>query len=605
MTRFLVVLILLLQLPLTAQVSPDSAVLKLIEDYRDVTMDVPVRDSIERLIVQNIRSDDLTAKIRFLEARAFADIDWDQYDLALARLDSAYQMYPPEALAEEPAFNRAERARVLSYLGRCPESLELFAESLARMSGKTPTFVRAQTYYLIALMYCEEYELAIEASERLIPVALQLDLVNQAVIGATVMANSHNNLNRPEAAIEAVARGIAAIPEPREKHRFYQNLQTEIGNAYLMQEDFEAAYQTFLHILEIDGLRYGTYRDTRGILNLARLALETKRYDESVILFGIGLPLAEATTDVAVLAPATEYAGNAYYAAGLVDSAYLLLHRAHELRDTIYDLEMRKATRELSTKYETERVRQELELAELRVAQQRNRNRILALGGGALILVAGLLFVLFYGRQCRQQLRADKRRVELEYSLLRAQMNPHFIFNSLNSIQGNFSNNRFDRGNEFLGKFSKLIRRVLDLSAHQRIPLTDELETLQLYLQLESLRLSNRLHYSIEVDPEVETDLVTVPPLLLQPFVENAIWHGIAPKKEPGTIEIRIGYGATDRMLLATITDDGVGFAKQKQSKHESKGIRITRERLGPAGAVEIREQPTGGVGVSLKIPVS
>ena len=111
-------------------------------------------------------------------------------------------MYPPEALGEEPAFNRAERARVLSYLGRCPESLELFAESLARMSGKTPTFVRAQTYYLIALMYCEEYELAIEASERLIPVALQLDLVNQAVIGATVMANSHNNLNRPEAAIE-------------------------------------------------------------------------------------------------------------------------------------------------------------------------------------------------------------------------------------------------------------------------------------------------------------------------------------------------------------------------------------------------------------------
>jgi CheY-like chemotaxis protein len=183
-----------------------------------------------------------------------------------------------------------------------------------------------------------------------------------------------------------------------------------------------------------------------------------------------------------------------------------------------------------------------------------------------------------------ENITLKQRSSELEMQSLRAQMNPHFIFNSLNSINMFILENNRLQASEYLSKFSKLIRLILQNSQETYIPLEKELEALQLYMELESLRFDNKFEYKIIVDPGVEPANIKVPPLIIQPYVENAIWHGLIHKKENGHLEINI-YGR-DKTLLYKITDDGIGRDKAAElksksaEKQKSMGMRITADRI-------------------------
>ena len=169
---------------------------------------------------------------------------------------------------------------------------------------------------------------------------------------------------------------------------------------------------------------------------------------------------------------------------------------------------------------------------------------------------------------------------------LRSQMNPHFIFNSLNAIQECILTNKVDAAYEYLSKFSKLQRMVLNNSSKEFIPFSSELEMLQLYLSLESLRFSQSFNYKIEVDENIDTDDVTVPSMLIQPFVENSIWHGLRNKM--GDKLISIICKEEDGVLIITIDDNGIGRkeaalikAKKLGSEQlESKGTALTEQRI-------------------------
>jgi LytS/YehU family sensor histidine kinase len=177
-----------------------------------------------------------------------------------------------------------------------------------------------------------------------------------------------------------------------------------------------------------------------------------------------------------------------------------------------------------------------------------------------------------------------RRTTELEMQALRAQMNPHFIFNSLNSINRFILQNNKVQASEYLTKFSKLIRLILQNSQAAFIPLESELESLQLYLELESLRFDHHFRFSIKVDNELDTSSIKVPPLIIQPYAENAIWHGLMHKEEKGSLEIELYQ--KDNMLCCKITDDGVGRKKAEELKsksastHKSMGMRITADRI-------------------------
>lgn len=253
----------------------------------------------------------------------------------------------------------------------------------------------------------------------------------------------------------------------------------------------------------------------------------------------------------------------------------------------VYDDQTQIGIADLKEKYETEQKEEKIKLL-----QEQNRTKdvrlkartyfIIAL---SLVLILIVLAIVFIRRQSK--LKQQKKTAELENKALRAQMNPHFIFNALNSIQRIYVEGNIEKANDFMGDFAQLMRKVLENSSNSKISIHEELETLRLYMDLEKLRCKNQFSYTISVDENISIFNAHIPPLIIQPFVENAIWHGILSLKDrKGEINISLRQKSTDSVLI-TIADNGVGFSNdEKSEKHSSKGMKITEQRIGEKIAV-------------------
>lgn len=165
---------------------------------------------------------------------------------------------------------------------------------------------------------------------------------------------------------------------------------------------------------------------------------------------------------------------------------------------------------------------------------------------------------------------------------LRSQMNPHFIFNSLNSIQNFVLKNDVDSANYYLSNFSTLMRKVLEYSQYNYITLNEELDMIRLYLKMEHMRFSKKFELEIKVDPKIDQHLVRIPPMLLQPYLENAILHGLQLIKHKGLLEVLVsdmGY-----YMVIKIIDNGIGREKAKaireRSGHKSRGLANIEKRI-------------------------
>jgi LytS/YehU family sensor histidine kinase len=173
---------------------------------------------------------------------------------------------------------------------------------------------------------------------------------------------------------------------------------------------------------------------------------------------------------------------------------------------------------------------------------------------------------------------------EITQANLRQQMNPHFIFNTLNSIQYYMYQHDKLATNNYLTKFSSLMRKVLENSQHTSVPLRDELDALKLYLELEMIRFKDKFEYEINIDEEIDTLLYKVPTMLIQPYVENSINHGLMPNETKGIVKIDIKLASN--YILCTIEDNGIGreaaLEKKKNTNgnHNSLGTQIISSRL-------------------------
>jgi ligand-binding sensor domain-containing protein len=181
-------------------------------------------------------------------------------------------------------------------------------------------------------------------------------------------------------------------------------------------------------------------------------------------------------------------------------------------------------------------------------------------------------------------LEIEKQKFELEQKALRLQMNPHFIFNSLNSIQSYILSNDAEKAVLYLGKFSQLMRLILSNSANKFISLKEELKSIIYYLDLEKLRFENKFDYTISLDKDMDNDFIEIPPMIVQPYIENAIIHGLLHKPTKGKIDIAFKHDG--EKLICTVTDDGVGrersmeIAKNSGIVRKSRGMLITQARL-------------------------
>jgi ligand-binding sensor domain-containing protein len=206
------------------------------------------------------------------------------------------------------------------------------------------------------------------------------------------------------------------------------------------------------------------------------------------------------------------------------------------------------------------------------------------------LVLVGSVLLFFRLRENRirkeeaRQTAINKQIAEIRMTALRGQMNPHFIFNSLNSIQHFITTRDKEEALNYLSKFSKLIRKILENSRENTVSVINELQLLELYIQLEQLRFSNKFDYHIAVDEKIDMENTEIPPLLIQPYIENAILHGLVNKNDKG--DLWLSLERNNGLLVCKIEDNGVGRARAQEiehgkvSRHKSLGIKVTEERI-------------------------
>ncbi len=270
----------------------------------------------------------------------------------------------------------------------------------------------------------------------------------------------------------------------------------------------------------------------------------------------------------------------------LKDAEKALYHHVkyEEEKFSLVKLERSKMVMEIETRYQTQKKEQQImNLAQQNQAKEEKlklRGLVLAALSGFLAVIVILAILLF--RQ--SHLKSLHHSLVLEQKLLRSQMNPHFIFNTLASIQTFILQEDPEKASRYLAKFSKLVRNILDDSAEETVTLSQEISTVENYLELQKLRYAGKFDYSLQVDEGIDTEEMQVPPMLCQPFIENALEHGIKHKTEPGRIDI--SFFLQERNLVVQITDNGVGRERAKeieaarQSTHRSMSTSITTDRL-------------------------
>jgi tetratricopeptide (TPR) repeat protein len=290
---------------------------------------------------------------------------------------------------------------------------------------------------------------------------------------------------------------------------------------------------------------------------------------------------------------------------GRTDSAYFYFRRYILLKDSVLNDKLKGKFASYGFEQQIRLLNQQKQLEDDCIREEMLTKRLL-IAGIAVLLLLGLIYFRFVRLKRRneeyrrkraeneleiQRLEGERakaallqRAKELEVQALRSQMNPHFVFNCLNAINRFILSHEAEAASDYLTKFSRLMRMIMNHSRHSTVTLAEETEMLRLYLDMERLRFKDAFDYSIYAGADVDAGELLIPPLLLQPFVENAVWHGLMHKEERGWLSITMEIH--DQVLTCIIRDNGIGRRKaallksKSVEKHKSMGLQITAERM-------------------------
>jgi LytS/YehU family sensor histidine kinase len=264
------------------------------------------------------------------------------------------------------------------------------------------------------------------------------------------------------------------------------------------------------------------------------------------------------------------------------EKAYYYKTQSALINDSLLTETKMRQTKEIEAIYQNEKKQTEINLlsehSKVATLKLRNNRIFLIFLSILSLLIIGLSVLII--RQ--NKLKANNKSLELEHKLLRSQMNPHFIFNALAAIQNQVMNKPAIEAASYLSGFARLMRSILNSSRNETVPLSQEVETLEEYLKLQKLRLGERLNYRFIYQLNDDISEIAIPPMLLQPFLENAVEHGIAKKEVPGG-NMWISFIQAKDTLTVTIEDDGIGLqasSLSNQAGHTSLATRITEERM-------------------------
>lgn len=404
----------------------------------------------------------------------------------------------------------------------------------------------------------------------------------------------------------------ASLDSAHAKPAMLRTFLVSKGEYYLTREDYAAALPYFIKSFSYQRQLNDRNQMMRCLKDMAKTYERLDRNTEALQKARECLVLAEQARARQYIRDGSQLLSILYDKEDRKDSAYFYYRRFITMKDSVLNDQLKGKFASYGFEQQIKWLKQEKQLQEVCLREEMLTKKIL-IGGIVALLLIGFIYFRYIRLKRKNEAHLRKRAEnellihrlegektkaalqqrtkELEIQALRSQMNPHFIFNCLNAINRFILSHETEAASDYLTKFSRLMRMIMNHSRHTVISLAEELEVLQLYLDMERLRFKNGFDYSIMLDKELDADDIHIPPLLMQPFVENAVWHGLMHREEKGMLTISLGMenasGAGENVwLICVIQDNGVGrrqagLLKSKSAqKHKSMGLQITAERL-------------------------
>ena len=498
------------------------------------------------------------------------------------------------------------------------KALEHFQQALAIREQKRDLPGMAYSLNSIGSMYWRsgKFDEALESFQNAIKLFEKSGLTEETAQSTANIGEIYFQTNNTEMALEFFNKAMKLNQSTGQSGFRSRNL-INIGKVYLQRRQPQRAIQYFKQALKIqqktadrDGIAQSHY-------HLGLAFLDRNEPVQALEHFNISISASKRNRSNDLQIRALEQSARIYYKLEQYQVASDLLFRARSLSDSIFNIQQTKLREELKTRYETEKYM--LENRNLKLSNQTNETIISQQRTMIILtLVLSMLAVVTVILLMQKRRSADRMlSIEMEQKLLRSQMNPHFVYNSLTVIQSHVMKKTAKEAVNLISSMASLMRLILDNSTHEFIPFEKEIQTLRYYLELQQQRFAGQFTYTLEIDPNLEEREFMIPPMLAQPFIENAIEHGFAGIDYTGNLTIR--YKATEEShLQCEIEDNGIGYSqglqKEKEPQHRSYGIEITRQRIGilqkrfnldaALEIIDLNEMDQKGTLVYINIPI-
>ena len=383
---------------------------------------------------------------------------------------------------------------------------------------------------------------------------------------------------------DSLLRKCLAISMAKKDTSYISLSLANLGWNYYLEKKYSSAINCYTRALSfsVPARRHEASANSYG--NLGTIYRDIGDTEKSIIYYHKAIEQGKIDNDYRNLAWIYDDMSNMYLLRKDTANAYKSYVQFKEFSDSLLTSASSKGLTDAKIRYDAETENKELQLLSLRLSNQ----RLLLYGYTGLFILCLAIGILIYSRariNTKRRISEMNRQIaEITQANLRQQMNPHFIFNTLNSIQYYMYQHDKLATNNYLTKFSSLMRKVLENSQHTSIPLQDELEALNLYLDLEVIRFKDKFDFEITVDEEIDTLMFKVPTMLIQPYVENSISHGLMPCEGKGLVKIALKL--ENEYISCTIEDNGIGrdasqeIKRSGEGNHNSLGTRIVASRL-------------------------
>jgi tetratricopeptide (TPR) repeat protein len=392
------------------------------------------------------------------------------------------------------------------------------------------------------------------------------------------MANSYMELKNYSEAVSHSEKALELAKPMNDKYLTVVDL-CRIGLVKMEQSKFDEAEKIFNEALALQapkGTEANEHAFISAYLSMAKLYFRKQDWTKAGFYAEKALAVSNKSNDMLYIGDASSL----LYKISLADKNYKRALEMYQLEQKVGDSTRMEASKNALAqqllKYNFEKKELKLKLdAEKKTAVK--NNWLIGLSGLILLLLLGVYF--YYRNNKQKQAITVLEKDQLKQKLLITQMNPHFIFNSIDNIQGLIHDKKDEDAVNYLTKFSKLTRQILENSNENYISLSEEVEMTENYLAIQQLLYANKFSFKIDVEDAIDAETIFLPPMLTQPFIENAIKHGLGNKDKNGMIDIR--FYLKEAKLYFEVLDNGKGFvASNKTSSHKSLAMTITKERL-------------------------